>query len=113
MTKIAVPTENGILNAHFGHTKEMMFFDTEGKEITNVSISVPPPHEPGSIPKWVKEMGADVLIAGGLGQKAIQIFEQVGVDLKYGAPVKEARKLVEDYLNGTLECTGEGCNHHH
>ena len=109
--KFAIPLAEGKLTAHFGHCQEFALVDVDGNEIKNKEILVPPPHEPGVLPKWLHEMGANVIIAGGMGARAIDLFAQNGIKVIIGAPPLEPEALVKSYLDNTLK-TGENvCDH--
>ena len=66
--KLAIPLANGKLTAHFGHCQEFALIEVAENEITNKQILIPPPHEPGVLPSWLHELGADVIIAGSMGK---------------------------------------------
>jgi len=109
--KFAIPTAMGKLTAHFGHCREFCFVDVENNEIKSTEVLEPPPHEPGVLPKWLKEKNVNVVISGGMGQMAKQLFAEAGVDVITGAPVDTPENIVTDYLNKTL-VTGENeCGH--
>ncbi len=110
--KIAVPIDNsGILDGHFGHCKFFAIITEEnGKIITEEKI-VPPPHEPGLLPKWLAEKGVTDIIAGGMGQMAIKLFNEKGVNAFVGAPRLSSKELAEGYLNNSLRLTANYCNH--
>ena len=74
MTKIAIPVINGKLNNHFGHTQEFCVFEINDNKIVEGKTFIPPKHEPGVYPKWLADMGVTDVIAGGMGHKAISIF---------------------------------------
>ncbi|MDA3890372.1 MAG: NifB/NifX family molybdenum-iron cluster-binding protein [Salinivirgaceae bacterium] len=110
--KIAVPVDdNGILDAHFGHCKFFMLLDVDGSEIVAEEKIVPPPHEPGLLPKWLAEKGATDILAGGMGQKAIQLFNGYGVNAFVGAPKLTANELVNGFLKAELSFTANYCDH--
>lgn len=110
--KIAIPVnEAGQLDAHFGHCKYFTFLTIENKAITAEEKIAPPPHEPGILPPWVAQNGATDVIAGGMGQRAIQLFNQNGVNVFVGAPQKDAKALVEDFLNESLSLSANYCDH--
>jgi predicted Fe-Mo cluster-binding NifX family protein len=110
--KIAVPVdENGVLDGHFGHCKFFEIITVEGNNIVKNERIVPPPHEPGLLPKWLAEKGATDVIAGGMGHKAIQIFNYNNVNVFVGAPQLEATALANGFLNGSIEFTANYCNH--
>nr|WP_319570610.1 NifB/NifX family molybdenum-iron cluster-binding protein [uncultured Draconibacterium sp.] len=110
--KIAVPVdENGILDGHFGHCKYFALLDVEDTTIVNEERLTPPPHEPGVLPKWLAEKGVTDVLAGGMGHKAIQIFNYNNVNVFVGAPQLSAGELVQGYLNETIEFTANYCDH--
>jgi predicted Fe-Mo cluster-binding NifX family protein len=59
--KFAIPLAEGKLTAHFGHCEEFAIIEVENDQIKNKEILVPPVHEPGALPRWLHEMGADVM----------------------------------------------------
>lgn len=111
--KIAIPTANETLCAHFGHCQEFYIFnvDKQRKTIENVEKLTPPPHEPGVLPRWLGEMKVNLIIAGGMGSRAQGLFGQNGIEVLVGAQVKKPEELISDYLSGVIE-TGENvCDH--
>ena len=42
-------------------------------------------HQPGAVPRFIRDMGADVIIAGGMGPRAIEMFHGFGIDVATGA----------------------------
>lgn len=109
--RFAIPLAEGKLTAHFGHCQEFAIIDVEAEEITKKEILVPPPHEPGVLPKWLDEMGANVIIAGGMGNRAISLFQERGITVVTGAPSLEPERLVQDYLKQTLLTGSNLCDH--
>lgn len=110
--KIAIPVDdNNMLDAHFGHCKFFVLVDVESKTIIAEEKVVPPPHEPGLLPKWLSEKGVTDIVAGGMGQKAIQLFNQSGVNAFVGAPKLTADRLVNGFLNDELSFTANYCDH--
>ncbi|MBF0200813.1 MAG: NifB/NifX family molybdenum-iron cluster-binding protein [Desulfamplus sp.] len=109
--KFAIPMAMGKLTAHFGHCKEFCFVNVENNEITGKEVLEPPPHEPGVLPGWLHDNAVNVVIAGGMGHKAQELFARAGIKVITGAPVENPEKLVSDYLNQKL-VTGENvCGH--
>jgi predicted Fe-Mo cluster-binding NifX family protein len=110
--KIAVPIdENGILDAHFGHCKFFELFDVADDKIIDEMKVIPPPHQPGVLPKWLADEGATDIIAGGMGQMAIQIFNKNGVNVFVGAERVSGKQLVESFLKGDLQLLSNYCDH--
>lgn len=111
--KIAVPVDNGVLDAHFGHCKSFAVLNVDDKEkkiLSQESIDAPP-HEPGLLPAWLGERDVNLVITGGMGQKARQLFGEQQIDVIVGAPVATPDKLVEEYLAGTLTSGQNACDH--
>ena len=109
--KIAIPLADGKLTAHFGHCQEFSLIEVEGNKITKKETLVPPPHEPGVLPAWLHDLGASVIIAGGMGGRALNLFEQNGIKVVTGAPAGEPEELVNSYLNKTLMTGANVCDH--
>jgi predicted Fe-Mo cluster-binding NifX family protein len=109
--KIAIPIANGKLTAHFGHCQEFALVEVEGNEITKTEMLVPPPHEPGVLPNWLHQLGADVIIAGGMGQRAVGLFQERGIKVLTGAPALTPEEIVNSYLNNTLMTGVNLCDH--
>ncbi len=111
--KIAIPVAEGKLCMHFGHCEvfAIVEVDPDAKTIIGTELLTPPPHEPGVLPPWVAEQGAKLVIAGGMGGRAIQLFQQAGVQVVTGAPAVEPEKVIMDYLNTSLITGDNACGH--
>jgi predicted Fe-Mo cluster-binding NifX family protein len=70
-----------------------------------------PPHEPGLLPPWLAERGANVIIAGGMGQRAQELFAAQGIQVIVGASAETPETLISDYLAGTLQVGNNVCDH--
>jgi Mrp family chromosome partitioning ATPase/predicted Fe-Mo cluster-binding NifX family protein len=111
VARIALPLDGDRLSTHFGHSSRFAVYYVEGGKVTGERFLTPPPHAPGVIPSWLKEQGIGVVIAGGLGRKAIAAFEESGISVVCGAPSEPARDVVTAYLDGTLVTGGNVCDH--
>ena len=111
--RIAVPLANGRLAMHFGHCERFALIDTdpEQKTILKREDVAAPPHQPGLLPAWLAERGANAIIAGGMGQRAQALFAERGIEVVIGAPSETPECLVENYLAGTLESGENVCDH--
>lgn len=109
--KIAVAAMGTSVAGHFGHCENFILFDTaEGKIISEQSIPNPG-HRPGFLPNFLADNGAEVIISGGMGGGAVDIFNQRGVEVVVGVE-GEARTAVEAYLAGELHSTSSICHRH-
>jgi predicted Fe-Mo cluster-binding NifX family protein len=109
--KIAIPLAQGKLAMHFGHCEQFALLDVESGDIKQKTLLTPPPHEPGVLPKWLGELGANLIIAGGMGQKAFNLFSQAGITVITGAQSLPPEDLAMQYLSGTLVTGANLCDH--
>lgn len=111
MIKIAVASENEIVTEHFGHCVNFNVFEVENNQIVK-SESIPNPgHRPGFLPNFLNDMGVNVIISGGMGSGAIDIFNEKNIEVVVGAS-GNAKAVAEAYLQGSLKSTGSVCHEH-
>jgi predicted Fe-Mo cluster-binding NifX family protein len=110
--KIAIPTAEGMLCPHFGHCQQFAIVDVdeEKKEIIGTSMMTPPPHEPGVLPQWISQMECSIVIAGGMGGRAMSMFSQNGITVICGAPAQNPEDIVMAYLKGELVTGANLCD---
>ena len=111
--RYAVPLHNGVLSAHFGHCEEFALVDVDPdtKTVTGVTRETPPAHEPGVLPAWLGQNGVGIVIAGGMGRRAQNLFNESGIEVVVGAQETAPEELVQAHLNGALETGGNICDH--
>lgn len=105
---IAFPKEGDRVCPHFGHCEQFALYDTDTKMWKNVDN---PGHVPGALPVFLNKLGANLVIAGGMGAKAQELFVQQGIDVIVGIdlPLTEA---LQAYEEGRLVSTGAVCHEH-
>lgn len=110
---IAIPIDNNKLDLHFGHCKKFALIEADLKEkkILSRNDIDAPPHQPGLLPSWLAQQGVNIVIAGGMGQKAKDLFGKCNIEVLIGAAQETPEKLVSGYLEGTLDL-GENCCDH-
>jgi predicted Fe-Mo cluster-binding NifX family protein len=111
--RIAVPVTNGALSSHFGHCERFVVFDVDagGKTVSRRQELTPPPHEPGTFPRWLHEQGATVIIAGGMGSRAQSLFGENGIHVVVGASSSVPDVIVQEFLAGRLATGTNACDH--
>ena len=111
--RIAIPVTGGKLSPHFGHCEAfaMIDVDVDQKSIGGESNVASPPHQPGLLPKWLAEQGVNLVIAGGMGGRAKEIFSQHKIEVLIGAGVEEPMMLARAYLDGSLQAGDNTCDH--
>ena len=113
--RYAVPVTGGRLAAHFGHCEAFAMFDVDDStgEIASSELVPSPGHQPGFLPGWIAEQGVSAIIAGGMGPRAVSLFEENRVEVILGAPEADPRQVVEAFLAGALAAGENVCDHEH
>jgi predicted Fe-Mo cluster-binding NifX family protein len=78
--------------------------DLDGREVRSVNTVENPyhgRHQPGRVPGFIKSQGAELMLAGGMGWRAITLFKQSGIEAVTGAS-GTVRHALQQYLDGTL-----------
>src|SRR4030042_1285635 len=103
--RIAIPMADGRLSMHFGHCERFALIDVdpETRVIQKKEELPAPEHEPGLLPRWLAERGAQLIIAGGMGGRAQGLVAQNGIQVVVGAPAEAPEAPVAAYLDGTLQ----------
>lgn len=108
--KIAITAENNqgldsIVAQHFGHAPFFILVEIEDNAVKSVqSVATPfaQGHQPGQIPGFIQQQNASVILSGGMGGRAIEFFNQVGIQAATGAS-GTVRQALEHYLGGNLK----------
>ena len=109
--KVAVSTDGNQVSAHFGRCP--LFTIAEGGDGREIRKSVinNPGHHPGFLPEFLKKQGVEVIIAGGMGRRAQDLFSDAGIRVIVGAPEAEPHELAEAFLAGRLQTGDNICDH--
>jgi len=111
--KVAVTYENGKIFQHFGHAEEFKIYTIENKEIVSSEVISTNGSGHGALAEFLKNLGADVLICGGIGKGAKDALKEAGIEL-YGGVDGDADEEVSDFLNDKLDYNANiECSHHH
>ncbi len=118
--RIAFAKESEKVAMHFGHCEGFEVYDVDGKEVLKNEFIENPGHRPGFLPVFLAEKNVNVIIAGGMGKMAQDLFNENGINVIVGAD-GEIKNVLNEYLNNNLKSTdsvceehahhGEGCNH--
>jgi predicted Fe-Mo cluster-binding NifX family protein len=108
--RIAISTDdnNGldsIVSPHFGRCPYYVMLDMDGQQVKDLQ-ALPNPyygrHEPGQVPHFIQGQGAEVMISGGMGRRAIAAFQHYGIQAVTGAS-GTVRHALAQYLAGVLQ----------
>ncbi|MEN8153444.1 MAG: NifB/NifX family molybdenum-iron cluster-binding protein [Acidobacteriota bacterium] len=108
--KIAIATEGDLVAQHFGRCSEYTIIKVENSKVVEKAIIDNPGHAPGYLPRFLSDMGVKIILSGGMGPKAINLFRERKVEPLVGVsgPVN---KIIEDLLNEKLVLGESECNH--
>jgi predicted Fe-Mo cluster-binding NifX family protein len=122
---VSAETDAGLdapVNGHFGGSPYFTLVEVaDGQIETSQAIANPhyPQHEPGAIPAFVRGLGADVIVTGGMGARAAAFFQHYGIQPVTGA-AGTVRQAIQAYLQGqigdTVPChehSGHSCGDEH
>lgn len=109
--KIATACMGKTISQHFGHCENFGLYEAENNKIVSETYIPNPGHRPGFLPNFLGDKGVEVIIVGGIGGGAIEIFNERGITVITGAQ-GDAHAAVESYLAGTLVSTNSECHEH-
>lgn len=109
--KIAVASEGAQVSGHFGHCEGFTLYDVQDGKVAGKKVIPNPGHRPGFLPVFLHEQGATVILAGGMGQGARDLFKQNATEVITGV-TGEADDAVARYLSGELRPGDEPCHEH-
>lgn len=108
---VAIPLAEGRLCNHFGHCQQFAVIRVREGAVEGHELHTPPPHEPGVLPRWLGDLGVDLIFAGGMGHRALTLFAERGIQVIIGAPNLDPEALMKSYLDGNLVSGANVCDH--
>ncbi|KUG15455.1 dinitrogenase iron-molybdenum cofactor biosynthesis [hydrocarbon metagenome] len=113
--KVAIAADGNGVSSHFGHCEKYTVYHIRNKEIFHEENLMNPGHEPGKLPRMLASCGITHVLAGGMGMKAVQLFNEQGIEVTLGisGPVDE---VINDFMCGRIVpgksmCDHSGCPH--
>ncbi len=114
MMKIAVPVKsNNEIDQHFGHCEFYKIYTVEGKEVKSEE-RMESPQGCGcksNIASVFKNEGITVMLAGGIGDGAVNILKENGVKVIRNC-AGDVSVLMKQYLAGFIMDGGVNCQSH-
>jgi predicted Fe-Mo cluster-binding NifX family protein len=111
MMKIAIASEGHYVSGHFGHCEGFTVYEVEENKTLKKKFVQNPGHRPGFLPDFLKELNVNVIIAGGMGETAQQLFTQNDMDVIVGIE-GPSDNVIQQYLKKELNSTGSICRQH-
>lgn len=119
---VSVDTDRGMnsqIAHHFGRCPFFALVDLDGEQVKGLEILANPyfeSHQPGQVPEFIHQQGAEVMISGGMGRRALEFFSGFGIGVRTGAE-GSLQDVIEDYLAGNLQqgssCLQSEAHHQH
>jgi len=111
LQKIAIPTNDGKLWAHFGKAPQVTIFTVENNQVKDSVVVPAPEHEHGAMPRFLAAQGCTDVVCGGLGGGAVNLLQQLNIRVHAGAPALPVEEVIKMFLDGTI-VYGDGSCHH-
>jgi len=95
--------KNGLesqISHHFGRCPYYIFVEVEDGKIKLVKAEDNPyynSHGPGVVPQYIASKNANFIVAGGMGPRAVEFFEQYGV-----SPIIGVTGIVKDVVDDII-----------
>lgn len=108
--RVAIAIDGKGVSSHFGHCEKFSVYHIRNKEIFHHEIMLNPGHEPGKLPRLLASCGITHVLAGGMGMKAVQLFEEQGIHVLCGisGPVDQ---IIGDFVGNRIAAGESTCNH--
>lgn len=109
--KIAVASDEKYVSGHFGHCEGFTIYEVEEGKSLEKSFTPNPGHRPGFLPVFLRDLKVNVIIAGGMGETAQDLFNENGIEVVVGEQGL-SDDVVQKFVNGELKSTGSVCTEH-
>ncbi|MCL5278161.1 MAG: hypothetical protein M1517_10380 [Deltaproteobacteria bacterium] len=103
--RVAIATDDNFVSPHFGKCQMYTLVDIEDGRIVNKEVVENPGlegHQPGVIPRFLHEKGANFIIAGGMGPRAVNFFNEFGIQTVVGVS-GDIDHTLEKFMAGSLQ----------
>ena len=100
--KIAISTDGEYVSEHFGRCPSFTLADIENGKLVSKKVIDNPGHHPGYLPQYLSEKGVNCMVAGGMGMRAKELFEDANIDIILGVEGK-IDSIIDKIISDTLE----------
>lgn len=100
--RIAISTDGDFVSAHFGRCPCFTIVDVDMGKIAKKEVIENPGHQPGFIPEFLHQRGVDCIACGGMGRRALQYFNTLGMQTIVGVSGR-IDDVLEMIQKGTLK----------
>lgn len=120
--RIAVPTIDGVFSEHFGRSNGVWLCEVENGQPQQMRQLPRPTARPvggcESLPLWLRELGVNMVLAGGISDVAVQNLQRLGMEVSAGFRGTEPAQVAAAFLadpehRGKSTCDCSEHHHHH
>jgi predicted Fe-Mo cluster-binding NifX family protein len=106
--KAAISTDAGVVSQHFGRCPTFTIVEIRDGEVIERQEINNPGHQPGLIPQFLNERGVECIVAGGMGRRAMDLFEGFGIRTIVGI-TENVDETIEKLSRGELKSLESIC----
>ena len=111
--KIAIVTQDlNHVSPHFGQSTYVVIYSKKDDQIVSKEVLETPPHAHGSLPLFLHEHDVCLVICHGIGKGAIQVLQQVNIQVISGIEGK-LDTVIQQFIEGELTSKENTCEGHH
>lgn len=113
--KLALPTNNGMVEGHFGQCANYTIVTIDAdRKIEKIELidSQQGCGCKSNIASVLRDQGVDTMLAGNMGEGALQVLSHHGIEVYRGCS-GTVSEVVDAWLSGSITDSGVGCAHHH
>ncbi len=100
--KIAISTDRDDVSAHFGRCPSFTIVEIEDGKLIKKETIDNPGHHPGFLPQFLHERSVGAIVAGGMGQRAVGLFNEQNIQVIVGIN-GTVEEIIDKIVTGTLE----------
>jgi predicted Fe-Mo cluster-binding NifX family protein len=93
--KIAISTDGDFVSAHFGRCPAFTVIEIVNGKTVRKELLPNPGHEPGVIPQFLSQKGAECIVCGGMGGRAVGLFNELNIKVVTGITGRIAEVITE------------------
>ena len=112
--KIALPSRQNQIDEHFGHCEHFTVFTIDNQKKILLEEKIVSPAGCGcksNIAVTLAEKGVKLMLAGNMGQGAVNVLNSNGIDVLRGCS-GDVKDVTESWLAGNLKDSGIACVQH-
>ncbi|MDD4532425.1 MAG: NifB/NifX family molybdenum-iron cluster-binding protein [Bacilli bacterium] len=109
--KVAVAVSDNQVAQHFGFCQLFRIYTIDNGKVVSKEDIANPGHKPGFLPVFLNNHGVEVIIAGGMGGSAVDLFNENKIEVIIGIS-GDTDTAINNYIAGKLVSTGSVCHEH-